>query len=386
MPTNTTVEILDRLVAFPSVFTASDYAGITDFATAHLAALGFTVHRLTGETPGRAGLFASLGPAGRGGVLLSAHLDVVPVDDQAWTSDPFRMTERDGRLYGRGTTDMKGFAAAALAAAARAARKPLAAPLKIALSYDEEAGCVGIAEMIGALDRLIGVPDACIVGEPTSMRVAVGHKGKRSYRIRFHGEAGHSASAPHFQNALHIACDAVGVLRRLQHELARAGQRDEAYDVPYTTIHVGLMSGGTALNIVPSHAALDYEIRHLAGDDPEWLAARIAREVADIVDGAAARHPTASAAIEPLNDYPGLETAPDAEIARLAERLGGIGPATKVSYGTEAGFFHDRWGIPTVVCGPGDMAQGHKADEFVAISQLAACDAMLDNLLDHLCR
>ena len=386
MPSNNTVEILDRLVGFPSVFTATDYSGIADYAIAHLQELGFAVHRLTGNTPGRAGLFASLGPAGRGGMLLSAHLDVVPVEGQDWTSDPFRMTRRDGRLYGRGTTDMKGFAAAALAAATRAADRRLSAPLKIALSYDEEAGCVGMAEMIDSLDRTIGIPEACIVGEPTSMQLAVGHKGKQSFRIRFRGEAGHSASAPEYLNAIHLACDTVGLLRRLQDDLARDGARDDAYDIPYTTVHVGRLTGGTALNIVPDHAALDFEIRHLAGDDPERLAERVRREVAAIVAGVVARHPAAAATVESLNDYPGLETDPAAEVAGFVQRLGGRAPATKVSYGTEAGFFHDRWGIPTVVCGPGDMAQGHKPDEFIEEAQLSACDGMLDRLLDYLAR
>jgi acetylornithine deacetylase len=384
MPLATTPEILERLVAFRSEFTADDYSAITDFAADHLAALGFTVHRLAGKTPGRAGLFASLGPAGPGGTLLSAHLDVVPVAGQPWTVDPFRLTRRDGRLYGRGTTDMKGFAAATLALAARAAARPLAAPLKIALSYDEEAGCVGIAEMIGALDETIGVPEFCIVGEPTSMQVATGHKGKTSHRIRFTGTPGHSASAPLYVNALHLAAEAVALLRAVQDRLAASGARDPAFDVPYTTVHVGTLHGGTALNIVPDHAELLFEIRHLAAEDPAVLLAGIAAEIAAIADRWHARHPAAGGVIEPINAYPGLETATDAEVVRMALDLGARAPLTKVSYGTEAGFFAERWGIPTVVCGPGDMMQGHKPDEFVAESELAACDAMLDRLLDRL--
>ncbi|MEZ5802018.1 MAG: acetylornithine deacetylase [Rhizobiaceae bacterium] len=384
MSGHTTVEILERLVGYQSVFTADDYSDITDFAIGHLTELGFSVHRMAGATPGRAGLFASIGPEGPGGVLLSAHLDVVPAEGQAWTVDPFRLSRRDGRLYGRGTTDMKGFAAAALAVAARAAGHPLKAPLKLALSYDEEAGCVGMAEMIDALDRTIGVPAYCIVGEPTSMRVAVGHKGKESHSIGFRGSAGHSASAPLYLNALHLACEAVAALRRLQEDLAANGARDEAYDVPYTTVHVGKLSGGRALNIVPDRAELEFEIRYLAADDPADLLGWIRREIAAIVDRKNAAHPSADAFVEVINTYPGLETAPDAEVTRLVLALGGLGPVTKVSYGTEAGFFHDRWGIPTVVCGPGDMVQGHKPDEYVEEAQLAACDAMLDNVVAFL--
>lgn len=384
MSSETTVEILEKLVGFRSVFTADDYSDITDFAIGHLKELGFSVHRMSGETPGRAGLFASIGPEGPGGVLLSAHLDVVPAEGQAWTVDPFRLSRRDGRLYGRGTTDMKGFAAAALAVAARASGRPLKAPLKLALSYDEEAGCVGMAEMIGALDRTIGVPAYCIVGEPTSMQVAVGHKGKESHSIRLRGSAGHSASAPLYLNALHLACDAITSLRRLQDDLATNGPRDEAYDVPYTTVHVGKLSGGKALNIVPDRAELDFEIRYLAADDPAELLRRIRKEIAAMVDRVRMAHPSADAVIEPINIYPGLETEADAEVTRLALSLGGLGPVTKVSYGTEAGFFHDRWSVPTIVCGPGNMVQGHKPDEYIEEVQLAACDVMLDRVVDFL--
>jgi len=381
-----TIEFLDRLVGFPSVFTAADYASITDFAASQLKAWGFEIHRLTGAMPGRAGLFASLGPAGRGGVLLSAHLDVVPAEGQAWTVDPFKMTRRDGRLYGRGTTDMKGFAAAMLSVAGRAADRPLKAPLKLALSYDEEAGCVGMSEMIGSLDDTIGVPDFCFVGEPTSMQVAIGHKGKSSYRVRFRGTPGHSASAPLHVNALHLASETVGMLRELQDELAANGLRDDAYDVPYTTVHVGTLSGGTALNVVPDQAELEFEIRYLAAEDTDRLLDRIRRELAALVTRWRQIGSVADAVIESTNHYPGLEAAPDAEVTRLAQRLGGRAPVTKVSYGTEAGFFHERWSIPTIVCGPGDMIQGHKPDEFVEETQLAACDAMLDSLLELLAR
>lgn len=379
-----TTDILERLVSFRSVFTEDDYEDISDFSIAFLREQGFEVHRLSGAKPGRAGLFASRGPAGRGGVLLSAHLDVVPVEGQDWTVDPFRLNRRDGRLYGRGTTDMKGFAAAALAAASRAPSLPLRTPLKIALSYDEEAGCVGMAEMIDHLDATIGIPDYCIVGEPTAMQVAIGHKGKRSYRMRFRGAPAHSASAPKYVNALHLATDAVGILRRLQDDLAIRGCRDPAYDVPFTTVHVGRMSGGTALNMVPDNAELEFEIRHLAADDATQLVDRIHEEIKQAVDRWRRIHPAANATIEPINSYPGIESGPDAEVTHLAMKLGALGPATKVSYGTEAGFFRDRWAIPTIVCGPGDMAQGHKPDEFIDEAQLIACDAMLDNLLSHL--
>ena len=384
MRPHATVDLLERLISFRSVFTAADYSDVADFVIGYLRELGFACHRVTGATPGRAGVFASLGPSGPGGVMLSAHLDVVPVDGQDWATDPFRLTRRGGRLYGRGTTDMKGFAAAALAAAGRAVRRKLAAPLKLAFSYDEEAGCVGIAEMIGSLDRTIGLPEFCIVGEPTSMRVAVGHKGKLSFTARCRGSAGHSAAAPDHLNALHLAADLVNILRREQAEIVRIGPRDGAYDIPYTTVHVGTLVGGTALNIVPDTAVLEFEIRHLAGDLPEPLVERIGRDAAALVANQRERHPQAAVEISQFNAYPGLETLPGSRMAVLALRLGGLGPPTKVSYGTEAGFFQQTLRIPTVVCGPGDMVQGHKPDEFIEAEQLAACDAMLDRLLHYL--
>lgn len=384
MSNHTTPEILERLVGFPSVFTAADYSAITDFSVAYLQDLGFSVHRLSGARQGRAGLFASLGPAGRGGVLLSAHLDVVPVEGQKWTVDPFSLTRRDDRFYGRGTTDMKGFAAAALAAAASAAAgPPLARPLKIALSYDEEAGCVGMAEMIGKLDDTIGIPDRCIVGEPTSMRVAIGHKGKKSYRMICSGSTGHSASAPLYANAIHIAAEAVEVIRAVQARLEKTGASDSAYDIPFSTLHIGTLMGGTALNIVPEHAVLEFEIRHLVSE-ADGIIDEIERGVSDLVKRWRACHPAVDIQIQEINTYPGIETCKEAEVTRWALSLGGRGPVTKVSYGTEAGFFSNTWGIPTVVCGPGDMNQGHKPDEYVEEGQLAECDLMLASVIDSL--
>lgn len=203
------------------------------------------------------------------------HLDVVPVTGRDWQTDPFVATERDGRIFGRGTSDMKGFAAAAIRAMAEAASRPLVQPLKLALSYDEEAGCVEISDMIGSLDRTIGRPDLCIVGEPTSMQILAGHKGKVSLRVVFTGSSGHSAAARNHVNALHLACDFIGELRRLQDEIALFGLNAEGYGVPYSTIHVGSLAGGSALNIIPQSATLEFEIRYLAGEDIEGLSSKI---------------------------------------------------------------------------------------------------------------
>ena len=219
-------------------------------------------------TGAKANLYATIGPADRPGVMLSGHTDVVPVDGQAWTHPPFALTRRDGRLYGRGAADMKGFVACALAAALRAARRRLRAPLHLALSYDEEVGCIGVRRLIDVLAEAPVRPAFCIVGEPTSMAVATGHKGKTALRATCVGREAHSALAPLAVNALHLGCDLVAAIRARQAEIAASGARDGDYDVPYTTLHVGRMSGGTALNIVPNRCEVEFEIRNLAADDP----------------------------------------------------------------------------------------------------------------------
>ncbi|MDF0598253.1 acetylornithine deacetylase [Psychromarinibacter halotolerans] len=377
-----TRDILDRLIAFPSVFTADDYSDITDFAIDLLEPLGVACHRLDAPDGGRAGLFAATGPSGPGGVMLSAHLDVVPVIGQAWQTAPFTATERAGLIYGRGTSDMKGFAAAALHAMIDAARRPLAQPLKLALSYDEEAGCIGITDMIGALDRTIGRPDLCIVGEPTRMQIVSGHKGKTSVRVTFTGSAGHSAQAPHHVNALHLAADLMQALRRLQDEIAKTGLHVDGYAVPHSTIHVGSLSGGTALNMIPETAVLEFEIRHLSGEDVPALLDRVRDAAAGIEAEAQKTRPEARIEMATFNTYPGFDqAAPDA--IGLVESLGGHLPPGKVDYGTDGGVIAAH-GVPVLVCGPGDIARAHRADEYIAVAELGDCDAFLGRLVNRL--
>ncbi|SEM27750.1 acetylornithine deacetylase [Roseovarius azorensis] len=376
---NGTLEILDRLVAFDTVSARSNLALIA-YAEDFLKARGFAVTRVIDPDGEKAGLFAALGPVGAG-IMLSAHTDVVPVEGQTWSRDPFRLTREGERLYGRGTTDMKGFLASMLTAADRAACLPLKEPLKLAISYDEEVGCVGMSRMIDMLHPAIGLPRACIVGEPTQMRVAIGHKGKVALRAVCHGVSGHSALAPRFVNALYLATDFVQSLRALQDWLRDNGARDPGYDVPYSTVHVGTLRGGSALNIVPDRAVINFELRHLASDAPE----DILRKVETIAARIAREHGSESQLlIERLTAYPGLDTAADASLVKMVQALTCMDEITKATFGTEAGFF-DALGIPTVVCGPGWMeGQGHKADEYITTDQLSACDAMLMRLLDRL--
>lgn len=370
-----TLALLERLIAFDTVSDRSNLP-IIDCIEEFLTSRGFRVARLANPVEPKAGLYAEIGPPGPG-VLLSAHTDVVPVTGQEWTRDPFRLTVDADRAYGRGATDMKGFVAAMLHAADEASRMTLHEPLKLVLSYDEEIGCVGIARMIDRLKPLMGMPRMAIVGEPTEMQVATGHKGKRGYHAKILGQAGHSALAPRFVNALAVAADFMLALRGIQADLAREGAQDADYDIPYSTVHVGTLAGGRALNIVPDRADMQFEFRHLAQDDQDALEDRVHQAAQEVC----ARHgPAAQIEITQKARYPGLNTGPTAAIVEDVGKLTGKG-TTKVAFGTEAGFFAGL-GIPTVVCGPGSMeGQGHKADEYLLLSELAACEDMLARLL-----
>lgn len=379
-----TLEILDRLIAFPTVSADSNLA-IIDYIQDYLKTRGFETHRMPDQTGLKAGLFARIGPTDRAGVMLSGHTDVVPTTAQNWTTDPFKMTVAGGKAYGRGTTDMKGYLACVMALADRASHVDLAEPLKIAFSYDEEIGCVGIKSMINRVEDTIGVPRCCFVGEPTSMQVAIGHKGKAALRATCHGTGGHSAMAPKFLNALHLACDFVTELRGLQNDYAQNGAQDHDYSVPYSTIHVGKLSGGMALNIVPQKAVIDFEFRHLATDNPDQMLARILAVAQKVCAAQQVQFSSAKIDVLQLNAYPALDTDVNDDIVSYARKLAQVSDITKVSFGTEAGYFSKHLGIPTVVCGPGSMeGQGHKPDEYIELSQLADCDTMFGRLLSDI--
>ncbi len=377
-----TLETLEKLIGFNSVSARSNL-DIIAFIEDFLQNRGFRLTRIPDASGQKAGLFAEIGPS-EGGVLLSGHTDVVPTEGQNWTKDPFRLSREEDRVYGRGTTDMKGYLAAMLTVADAAASRDLKEPLKLVFSYDEEIGCVGIQHMLPALKPLLGAPRMCLVGEPTEMQVAVGHKGKAAIRARCFGQNGHSALAPMFVNALHLATDFVAELRHIQAEYAQNGSQDAAYSIPYTTLHVGKLSGGMALNIVPDSAEVVFEYRHLAADDPEDIMDRIARAAEAIARKYRPDFAQADIVLDRYNAYPGLDVSQDARIAGIAQRLAENQSITKVAFGTEAGFFSNL-GIETVVCGPGSMAgQGHKPDEYITLDQLDACDRMLMRTLGEI--
>lgn len=369
-------DILERLIAFPSVSRDGNIDLIRYVATL-LSDAGIECRLFPSDNGDRASLFATVGPQGSGGIALSGHTDVVPVDGQDWTHDPFRLTERDGRLYGRGTTDMKGFVACAIEALLAAKSRPILRPLHLALSYDEEIGCVGVRPMLAELSKAGLRPDWVLIGEPTSMQVASGHKGKFAARASCCGVAAHSALAPTGLNAIHLAADFLAELRRLQSDLADHGPRDEDYDIPYSTVHAGVIRGGTALNIVPEHCLLDFEIRNIAADDPRQLLDRLFEKAETLSQVAQQRFPSAGITIEVVNDYPGLATSANEAALTQVLALAGSNRSIKVAFGTEGGLFSEMLDVPVLVCGPGSMDQGHKADEYVERAQIDACRAML---------
>lgn len=374
------IEILEKLISFDTV-SRTPNRGLIDYVRGLLDDAGIESTLVEDASGHCANLFATVGNREKGGVMLSGHTDVVPVTGQVWTVDPFRLTERDGNLYGRGTTDMKGFVACAIHAALEASKRPLATPLHLAFSYDEEIGCVGVRRLLDMLDAAPVKPALCIVGEPTELVVANGHKGKTAARAVCTGRSVHSALAPTGVNAIQIAADFIRLLQTIQRDIVGSDSRDDAYDIPYSTIHPGIISGGTALNIVPNECQVDFEIRNIQADDPAPLFARIKDEAAQIVAGYGEG---AGITIEIVNSYPGLDTPLDAEVVRFVQSLTGANSTTKLAFGTEGGLFSTQLGIPTVVCGPGSMAQGHKPDEFITMDQLAKCDSMLDALIERL--
>lgn len=376
-------EIFDHLMRFDTV-SANPNMDLMVWVRARLEAAGIAVTLIPDATGRKANLFATVGPEGMGGVMLSGHTDVVPVEGQAWTLPPFALIEAEGRFYGRGAADMKGFCALAIDAMEQAARRPLKVPLHLALSYDEEIGCLGVRSLIDMLAQAPVRPRFCIVGEPTGMQVATGHKGKVALRATCTGREGHSALAPLALNALHLAADFMAEIRALQTRLATVGVRDGDYDVPYTTLHVGKMAGGVQVNIVPNTATLDFEIRSLAEDDPQALIAELRVAAERIIAPLRAEFPEAAIRIEQMNAYPGLNTPTDAAVVRFVQGLTGANGTMKVAFGTEGGLFTRDIGVPTVICGPGSMAQGHKPDEYVTVEQMARGAAMLAALLDRL--
>lgn len=377
------LQLLDRLVAFPTISSASN-RDLIDFVVDFLVARGIEVQLVPNAEGTKANLFATIGPKGHGGILLSGHTDVVPTEGQAWSGDPFRLRRIDGRLIGRGACDMKGFIACALTAADRASRMPLATPLHLAFSYDEEIGCLGVRDLIEVMAKAPFRPRLAIVGEPTHMCIGTGHKGKTTLRATCCGREAHSAYAPQSLNAVHLAADFIGRIRARQSRLIREGSHDADYDVPYTTLHVGTISGGTTLNIVPNRCTLELEFRNLPMDDPAELLRGIETDAESVVAPLRDTFQEAAVTIEITNSNPGLSIDAHAPVVAFVQSLTERGTQLKLAFGTEAGLFHSTLGVPTLVCGPGSMEQGHKPDEWISDDQIAECDRFMGRLLHML--
>lgn len=381
----TSADILKELVGFASV-SANSNLDIIAYIEARLAPLGIASRRIPDRSGLKASLLATIGPADRAGVVLSAHTDVVPATEPNWSSPPFTASLRDGRLYGRGACDMKGFIAAILAQLPALRAGATETPIHLAFSYDEEVGCRGAPDLVAEVAGLKVKPALCIVGEPTSLTVATAHKGKVAYRITITGRAGHSALPHRAANAVLAGARIATLLGDLAAEAARSVKRDDAFDPPYTTIHVGSLHGGSALNLVPDRAVLEYEIRYVPDSDIPALLKSIEAGITAERESLRRSAPEADILIEEIAAYPQLATpAGHPAIAAVAALANTDAKPRTVSFGTEAGLYAEA-GIPTVICGPGDMTRAHKADEWIGLDELTATDRMLERLAAKLRR
>ena len=378
-----TRDLLGKLIAFPTVSSDSNFDLITDLA-GRLEEAGARVETQASPDGRKANLFATIGPDEPGGIVLSGHTDVVPVADQGWTSDPFRMIERDGKLFGRGTCDMKGFIAAALTMAPEYARLNPARPVHFAFTYDEEIGCLGARALADWLTKRGIRPAVAIIGEPTSMRVIEGHKGCCEYTTRFHGLAGHGSTPDLGVNAVEYAVRYVARLMELGETLKTRAPTGSRFDPPWTTINTGALVGGQAHNVIPEAATVEWEFRPVQSADFHFVKSEIESYVTDTLLPAMRRvSPDAEITTQIMGEVAGLEPTSVNEARDIAMALTGANGADVVSFGTEAGIF-SALGISTVVCGPGSIEQAHKADEFVTLEQLDGCLIMLEGLKGRL--
>ncbi|AHG38831.1 acetylornithine deacetylase [Pseudomonas syringae CC1557] len=378
-------ELLARLVAFDTTSRESNLA-LIDFVRDYLGRFGVSCELIYNAQKTKANLFATIGPADVPGIALSGHTDVVPVDGQPWTFPPFELSEADGKLYGRGTADMKGYIACVLALVPALTRASLHMPVHIALSYDEEVGCLGVRSLLASLRSRPVKPMLCVIGEPTELKPVLGHKGKIAVRCDVHGAACHSAHAPSGVNAIEYAAQLIGELGRLGEALRAADALDERFDPPFSTIQTGVISGGTALNIVPEQCRFDFEVRALPTLDPQQIVtamhAYAEQKLLPVMQAVSAR---SEIRFTELSSYPGLDIPLHNHAAELIASFCGSRAFGTVAFGTEGGLF-DQSGIPAVVCGPGSMEQGHKPDEFISVEQLEACDEMLKRVLGFVSR
>ena len=365
--------ILADLIAIPDLPGQSN-AAMSACVQRHLHAAGAQVTVLPGPEGDRDNIFATIGPADRPGYLLSGHMDVVPVAGQSWTSNPFTLTERDGKLYGRGTSDMKGFLACMLAVAYAVDGDRLQRPLHLAFSYDEEIGCRGVGHMIARLPDLCATPLGCIIGEPSDMTPIQSHKGKHSLALTFKGKAAHSSVPGAGVNAIYAASEVALFVRDLNAELEASGPHDGGFAPPHSTLSAGVVSGGSAVNIIPDACELHIECRAIPAQDPGQITTQIIAFAQDCV----ARGLALALETQDIGRYPALPAPNDLTLSDMMANLTGRAPLAAVSYGTEAGLFQDA-GMPAIICGPGSITRAHRPDEYIEPAELSEC---YDRLLD----
>ena len=376
---------IERLIAFDTTSRNSNLELIATIRD-ELKTLGVEATLTHNAERTKANLYATLGPSDRPGIALSGHTDVVPVDGQDWSSDPFAVVEKDRRLYGRGSCDMKSFVAIALAFAPRMLERGLETPIHLCFSFDEEVGCLGVPHLLADLARQPVRPALCIIGEPTSMKVITAHKGKVDKICHLRGKEAHSSLAPKGVNAINYAARLIAYIESVAQRKAAEGPFDPDFDITHTTVHTGLIEGGTQLNIVPGHCRFEYEIRNLPSEDPWPLVAEIEAYARDELEPAMkAIDPESGIAWEEVGAYPGLNTRADEEVVALGKALTGSNDTGKVAFGTEGGLFQQA-GIPAIVCGPGSIEQAHKPDEFCSLEQLALCERFMERLMERVCQ
>ena len=377
------IMLLERLVTFDTTSHRTNLE-LIGFVEDHLAGLGVASRRVPSGDGAKANLYATIGPHVEGGVVLSGHTDVVPVDGQAWTSDPFALAERDGRLYGRGTCDMKGFLALALAAAEDLGRAELKRPVHLAFSYDEEVGCLGAPDLIAALGAAVPRPSAVVVGEPTSMEAVSGHKGVSRYVVTARGREAHSSLTHLGVSANQIAIKLLSSLDAVAERLKAEARPTSPFLPKESTVTVGLIHGGTAANILARECQVQFELRTVADHDARTVLAEVFDQARRLDEDMKARFPETGVSITTLADVPALAPEPDGVAEAMARRLAGDnGPARAVAYGTEAGQFQQA-GFSTVLCGPGSIDQAHQADEYVEVSQMQRGAAFMVRLVDQM--
>jgi len=380
-----TWDMIQRLIAFDTTSRESNL-GLIEWVRDWLKGHGIE-SRLTYDATGKkANLFATVGSGSRPGIVLSGHTDVVPVDGQDWHSDPFQARLSDGRIYARGSADMKSYIAVALAHTPKFVAANLQAPVHFALSYDEEVGCIGVRGLLEDLARHDIRPAGCVVGEPTNMQPVVAHKGMRTFRCTVHGKEAHSSLAPHAVNAIEYAAKLIVKVREMAERMQASEPRDHSFDVPFTTLQTGLIKGGTAPNIVPRECQFHFEFRYLPGANPDALEEEIRAYATQVLEPEMRKiDPGVRIQIDRKSEIPGLVTDESEQITELGRALARADRIKRVAYATEAGLFQ-RAGIPTIICGPGSIEQAHKPDEYITLEQVALCESFMERLTSELSR